>query len=126
MLPRPGMAPYAATKHAVVGLSTSLRAEAAGLGVRVSVVCPGYIGTEIMAKTRYVGLDGAALQASIPIRPMSPRACAEVVLRGVRRNRAVIPVTGLTWLEWWVYRLSPRVGVALACWRGAQMRALRR
>jgi NAD(P)-dependent dehydrogenase (short-subunit alcohol dehydrogenase family) len=40
--------PYATTKHAVVGLSTSLRIEAAALGVRVSVLCPSAIETPIL------------------------------------------------------------------------------
>jgi NADP-dependent 3-hydroxy acid dehydrogenase YdfG len=42
--------PYAATKHAVVGLSKSLRAELAmnGAQVGVSVVCPGRVGTSIL------------------------------------------------------------------------------
>jgi NAD(P)-dependent dehydrogenase (short-subunit alcohol dehydrogenase family) len=35
--------PYAASKHAVVGLSTSLRCEATDYGVRVSVLCLGAI-----------------------------------------------------------------------------------
>ena len=37
----PFVAAYSATKHAVVGLSTALRPEAARYGVRVSVLCPG-------------------------------------------------------------------------------------
>jgi NAD(P)-dependent dehydrogenase (short-subunit alcohol dehydrogenase family) len=42
--------PYAATKHAVVGLSKSLRAELAGREPRVgvSVVCPGRVRTSIL------------------------------------------------------------------------------
>jgi len=44
----PGNVVYTTTKHAVVGLSTSLRAEAASQGVRVSVVCPGVIRTPIL------------------------------------------------------------------------------
>ncbi len=46
--PAPGAVAYATTKYAVVGLSTSLRAEAAPLGIRVSVFCPGYIRTPIL------------------------------------------------------------------------------
>ena len=37
--------PYAMTKHAVVGLSVSLRSEARAHGVRVSAGCPGVIDT---------------------------------------------------------------------------------
>src|SRR5215212_5039930 len=44
----PMMAPYTATKHAVVGLTLSLRAEAARHGVRVSVLCPGFVDTPLL------------------------------------------------------------------------------
>jgi NAD(P)-dependent dehydrogenase (short-subunit alcohol dehydrogenase family) len=45
LLPTPLNAPYSTAKHAVVGLSLSLRLEGADLGVKVSVVCPGYVRT---------------------------------------------------------------------------------
>ena len=38
LIPFPTNLPYSATKHAVVGMSMSLRAEGADLGVNVSVV----------------------------------------------------------------------------------------
>ena len=50
----PTYAVYSATKHAVVGLSTSLRAEAAKLGVKVTVVCPGPINTGLGAAATIV------------------------------------------------------------------------
>jgi NAD(P)-dependent dehydrogenase (short-subunit alcohol dehydrogenase family) len=48
LMPSPGNVAYATTKYAVVGLSNSLRAEAAQLGVRVSVLCPGFVRTAIL------------------------------------------------------------------------------
>lgn len=48
LMPSPGVSSYATTKHAVVGLSKSLRAEAAPAGIRVSVLCPGVIRTPIL------------------------------------------------------------------------------
>ena len=50
LVPAPGLTPYSMTKHAVVGLTTSLRPEAASHGVRVSVVCPGVIDTPLLDK----------------------------------------------------------------------------
>jgi NADP-dependent 3-hydroxy acid dehydrogenase YdfG len=41
LAPYPLALPYTTSKHAVVGLSQALRAEAARHGVRVSVACPG-------------------------------------------------------------------------------------
>lgn len=51
----PDVAPYAASKHAVVAISESLRHELAEAGspVRVSVVCPGLIATDIGRSARH-------------------------------------------------------------------------
>src|SRR4051794_18410706 len=43
----PGLATYVATKHAVVGLSESVRAELRGSGVEITVVMPGFARTEL-------------------------------------------------------------------------------
>jgi len=45
LMPSPWLTPYAMTKHAVVGLTLSLRAKAAAHGVRVTAVCPGVVDT---------------------------------------------------------------------------------
>lgn len=46
------LAPYNTTKHAVVGLSLSLRAAGADAGVDVHVVCPGAIDTPVWRAVR--------------------------------------------------------------------------
>lgn len=45
----PGIATYSATKHAVVGLSESVRAELRGSGVEVACVMPTVVNTELTA-----------------------------------------------------------------------------
>ncbi len=42
---------YTASKYGVVGLSNALRVEGARYGVKVSVVCPGFIDTPIYGET---------------------------------------------------------------------------
>lgn len=124
LLPRPGMTAYAASKHAIVGLSTSLRAEAAPLGVRVNVACPGHVGTNILNSTRFVGCDGDAIRdqvARLPLAALSPTACAERILRGAAKDRAVITVNTLTKVEWLLFRWLPALGRTLALWRGRQL-----
>lgn len=126
LAPRPGMTPYATTKAAVIGLSASLRAEGAGLGVRVCCACPGYVGTGIQDASRFVGLDRAALLGGIPIAPLSAERCAERLVRGLARNQALILPNLSTRVEWFLGRLSPWLGGVLGRWRGARIRAARR
>jgi NAD(P)-dependent dehydrogenase (short-subunit alcohol dehydrogenase family) len=54
LISAPYVAPYHASKHAVVTISESLHLELALLGARlkVSVLCPGYVATRIADSTR--------------------------------------------------------------------------
>ena len=108
LVPSPAGVGYAMSKHAVVGLSTSLRAEAARYGVRVSVVCPGFVDTPIVeAATVLGGGDRAKLRREFPFRLHPPEVVARAVRRGVLANRAIIPVTVEARIAWWFYRLAP-------------------
>lgn len=42
---------YCAAKHGLVGLTRALAAETAGSGVTVNAVCPGYVDTDLVAKS---------------------------------------------------------------------------
>jgi NAD(P)-dependent dehydrogenase (short-subunit alcohol dehydrogenase family) len=97
---------YTASKHGVVGLSTALRLEGSRHGVRVSVVCPGFIETPIYDNAKMLGVDRDRLMRFMP--PMlTSEKCARIILRRVEKNRAVIPVTWNAWFVWVLQRLSP-------------------
>jgi len=109
LIPTPGATGYATTKHAVVGLSTALRAEAAELGVKVSVVCPGVIDTPLKYGTRLInpGANREKLLNNLPVKLYPVEACARDILRGVARNRAIIVVTRSAKLTVVFFRLAP-------------------
>jgi len=76
-----GAAVYAASKHAVEGLTQSAALEAAGSGVRVNVVAPGPIDTGML--TRFTGTDArkAALIAGVPLQRVGrPEEIAQVIV----------------------------------------------
>jgi NAD(P)-dependent dehydrogenase (short-subunit alcohol dehydrogenase family) len=127
LIPEPMATAYATTKHAVVGLSTSLRAEAAELGVNVSVVCPGFVQTRALDTATYVGIkrEDAISEMSSSMKMMDAADCARVILRGVERNKAIMTDTALTRLLWWLYRLSPAVLGPFLQKGVSDMRALR-
>lgn len=66
----PRQAAYAASKHALLGMSKSLRRELLADGVRVHVICPGGVDTDLAAQAR-PDLDRNAL--------MTPLEVAELV-----------------------------------------------
>jgi short-subunit dehydrogenase len=71
----PREAVYAATKHAVLGLSESLRAELRGTGVDLSVVLPGLVRTDLAAGT----LEGSVV--------LEPEAVANAIVGTLERPR---------------------------------------
>jgi NAD(P)-dependent dehydrogenase (short-subunit alcohol dehydrogenase family) len=119
LVPAPTLAGYAMSKHAVVGLSTSLRIEAARKGVNVSVVCPGVIDTPMLHETvETIGSDQDEATRAVLGSPYPAERCARDLLEGVARNDAVIIVTGMAKTISAMHRAAPAVvrgliGVAL-------------
>lgn len=114
LIPFPATVSYVASKFAVVGISTSLRVEGADLGVKVSAVCPGYIKTRIFEDSKMIKLDREKVLENLPERfGITPEECARRILKGVEKNKALIVVTVLAKILWWVYRISPGLIIAL-------------
>ncbi len=105
LIPCPGLVAYSASKHAVVGISTGLRAEAAKHGIKVSVVCPGFVRTPILDNASVNGRSLDSAKKKIPW--AEPDEVAREVLRGVARNKPVIVVTRHGKVLTQLHRLAP-------------------
>jgi len=112
LVPGPGLAPYAAAKHAVVGMSLSLRAEAATKGVRVSAICPGFVDTPLLGRVN-PGLPQTETGANAVVlarrlgKLYEADALAQDVLRGVAANKALIVAPGSARFAWRMARYAP-------------------
>jgi NADP-dependent 3-hydroxy acid dehydrogenase YdfG len=113
LIPAAAEGAYAATKHAVVGLSSALRVEAEASGVRVSVVCPGLVDTAILSSTKYVNLDARAIVDASPQKPIEPAKAAKLILRGVAKNDFYIVLTLTVHALWRVNRFMPNASLKL-------------
>jgi short-subunit dehydrogenase len=102
----PYHAPYSAAKLGVIGLMLNLRVEATESGVGCTVLCPGGVQSGMKANNgryrpeRFGGPEegevkipeGFFAHANLKFRPAED--VAQMILRGVRDNRAVIVTDG--------------------------------
>lgn len=93
----PFLAPYALAKHAVVGLTKTMRIEAASKGVRVTALCPGAVRTPILTggthgKTIYPGFTNErALKWWSQLGPiMELEDFCKEALEAVEGNEAIV------------------------------------
>ena len=68
--------PYSATKAAVNNLAESLAAEAAGTGVKVQLICPGFVDTQLTRQNSF----------HMPAR-ISPETAAAEICRGLHGKK---------------------------------------
>ena len=118
LVPAPLQGPYTMTKHAVAGLTMSLRVEAQAHGVRVNLICPGVIETPLLDKggppglppTPHVFADARGLMRHATHSAPYPAArLAREVLSDLDKDRSIIVrPSSARWL-WRLYRLSPRM-----------------
>jgi NAD(P)-dependent dehydrogenase (short-subunit alcohol dehydrogenase family) len=86
---RPTLGAYEAAKFGVVALSETLRAELEPHEVGVSVLCPGYVSTNLGATTARLGFEDRA-ETAMPPSEVSAAEVAAAVLDGIEHNRAYI------------------------------------
>jgi short-subunit dehydrogenase len=85
---------YAASKHALHGFFESLRAETWHDGIKVMIVCPGYIHTNISVNA--LKGDGAVFNKmdQAVANGQSPEVCAQKILQGIEQGKNEIFIAG--------------------------------
>lgn len=112
----PGLISYCSSKYAVLGLSETLRAEAARYHVGVTAICPGIVKTNITTSSsmRFTprGIAPDAMQRKIDRfyvkRNYTPDRVAAVIVKAVEKNKGVVPVAPETYVIDVLHRLSRR------------------
>ncbi|MEM9453514.1 MAG: SDR family NAD(P)-dependent oxidoreductase [Myxococcota bacterium] len=113
----PSMAPYTASKFAVVGLSEALGAELAPHDIRVTAICPGVISTDIIRAGRIEGAVGERKRQVMNLYEklgLPPERVARDIVRAVRRGDPLATTLGASYSVLMLRKLSPRLYRATA------------
>lgn len=107
MAPLLGRSGYCASKHALHGLFTSLRAETRSSGVHVMIVCPGFVETNL--QTRALGGNGRVTRhpQSRVGGQLTPERVADAVYQGVIKKKHLLVLSPVGKLTYWLNRFAP-------------------
>ena len=110
----PHMAPYNASKAAVVALSETMRAELTSSGVGVTVLCPGFFETNILSETRSAAAGYLRFAAGqMKLASLDAAAVAAYGIAAVERGQLhALPMRDTRWI-WRLKRLSPSLFVRI-------------
>ena len=112
----PWMSAYQASKYGVVGMGETLRMELYEYNIKVSLLCPGDIDTNIIRDGRIYIYDKSGrsnrpeLEKYYETKGADPAIVAEAALRGLERDKAIILVP---WIHhgplYVLHRISPQL-----------------
>jgi short-subunit dehydrogenase len=104
-VPVPGQTIYCAAKAAVKLLSEGLASELSRTKVRVTVVCPGAVATNIRSNSGISGPSASGTNKGMKV--LSATKAAEIIVRGIERDAYHVFVGNDAMLMDKFYRLSP-------------------
>ena len=122
LVPLVSVSAYSATKHAVVGFSVSLRAEAAPQGVKVSVLCPGLTATPLLKNSTYRGLEADKVLSLPGTKLMSVEVLAQRAYKDISKNKNIIVIPGIAKFLWAAYRITAQHWSLMMRWHIKKMR----
>lgn len=122
----PVLVAYSASKFAVFGFSEALRSDLAPDGIGVTTICPGVVNTAITRTSTMRGEGASARREKVAklyeCRNYGPEKVATRILRAVKRNKAVSPITPEAHIAYGLSRHAPPV----SRWMSAKMASITR
>jgi NAD(P)-dependent dehydrogenase (short-subunit alcohol dehydrogenase family) len=110
LVPGPLSAAYVAAKHGLGGLTQSIAVEAAGSGVGFTLICPGFIATNLFAAGTYAGTFTAeGVVERIPFKLLSVEDAVEKTLCAVLAKKSVAVFPAYAHGMWLMQRHCPRL-----------------
>jgi dehydrogenase/reductase SDR family member 7B len=100
---------YSAAKHALHGYFESLRLENEKLGIKVLIVCPGKIKTNISINASLENGQKHNQMDESHIHAMSAEDCAKKIIKGIANNSEEILIGGKEILTVYLKRFFPRL-----------------
>ena len=106
-LPTPLRSAYSASKHALHGFFESLRAEEYDAGIRVTLVMPGFIRTQVSLNA--LTADGSAQGSMDEAQEagIAPDECAKRMVKAVQQGRDQVIIAGREGAGIYLKRWSP-------------------
>jgi short-subunit dehydrogenase len=100
---------YAASKHALHGFFDSLRAEVHDRGLRVTIICPGFIRTDVSVNALTGDGSQHGTMDDVQAQGMTPAACASRIVRAVEQEKQEAYIGGREVLGVYAKRFVPRL-----------------
>ncbi len=114
----PGMVAYSTTKFGIVGFAEALRLELADTDVAVTVICPGFVRTNLQKATRYANAGFERFLESAPSwYGVSKERAARILVDAISKKTPLVAF-GPEKLGWWIKRISPAAAFAVTRWVG--------
>lgn len=105
----PERAAYAASKHALHGYFESLRAETYEKGIRVTMVCPGFVKTELRRSALTPDGSTRGERAEVSSRAISAESCASAIAHAIEAQAPEVHIGGREIAAIYLRRFAPRL-----------------
>ena len=105
----PMRAGYAGSKHALHGFFDSLRAELWADGIRVTLICPGFIRTDVSINALTADGSPQKTMDATTGQGLAPAVCARRMLKAIRRKKEEVYIGKKEVAAVYLKRYFPRI-----------------